>query len=192
MHLYLSSDKPWNTTYTNPSGQVIYKAHSPPRPALGPKRISIKRVLPSIPTLTSGQDDREAMTDAYGHLAEIDFWRVGRSSIRMGGREMGIEEMFRKEGWGFYGRNRVFVGLDGTEYAWHLGSRVCKLYTTDKRKTLIACFHRRRLGMMRKARSASLEIIGCGESMVDLVIVTFVYMERLRREKEEESDVGII
>jgi len=40
------------------------------------------------------------------------------------------------------------------------------------------------LGIIGKARPASLEIFAAGKDMVDLVVVTGVYMEKRRKEKE--------
>ena len=59
-----------------------------------------------------------------------------------------------------------------------------KLYTKDASKTLVAAFHRRRLGIIGDARPASLEICPQGQHMVDLIVVTFIFVEKLRSDKE--------
>lgn len=55
----------------------------------------------------------------------------------------------------------------------------------DSAKTPVARFHRRRLGIIGAAQPASLEIFMAGKDMVDLIVVTGVYMEKLRKDKEE-------
>jgi len=48
----------------------------------------------------------------------------------------------------------------------------------------IAVFHRKRLGILRTARPASLEIFLVGEAIADTIIVTFIYMEKMRKDRE--------
>ena len=60
----------------------------------------------------------------------------------------------------------------------------------DSAKTPVARFHRRRLGIIGASRPASLEIFGAGKDMVDLIVVTGVYMEKLRKDKEREAESG--
>ena len=40
---------------------------------------------------------------------------------------------------------------------------------------------------MREARPPSLEIFPEGEHMVDLIVVTFVYIEKLRTDRDDQS-----
>ena len=54
----------------------------------------------------------------------------------------------------------------------------------DSAKTPVACFHRRQFGIIGDARPASLEIFTAGKDMVDLIVVTGVYVEKLRKAKE--------
>ena len=55
----------------------------------------------------------------------------------------------------------------------------------DSAKTPVARFHRRQLAINGKSRPASLEIYAAGKDMVDIIVVTGVYMEKRRREKEK-------
>ncbi|KIL62439.1 hypothetical protein M378DRAFT_759314 [Amanita muscaria Koide BX008] len=80
------------------------------------------------------------------------------------------QPFLRQERTRFYGRDRVFVGPDGLEYQWSLGRRVPELVRLDSAKTPIARFRRRRLGILKKKRPASLEIFPEGTHMVDLII----------------------
>ncbi|KAJ3913445.1 hypothetical protein F5877DRAFT_17453, partial [Lentinula edodes] len=97
--------------------------------------------------------------------------------------------LFRKEGWGFWGRRRVFTGEDGQEYRWNLwedsspdSNLVLQLVLNDASKMLVATFHQERL--FSKNNTARLEIFPPGQHMIDEIFVTFTYIERLRRAKE--------
>ena len=57
----------------------------------------------------------------------------------------------------------------------------------DGKESRVAVYHRRRLGMVTDARPASLEIFAEGEHMVDLIVVTFVYIEKLRKDRENQA-----
>lgn len=61
-------------------------------------------------------------------------------------------------------------------------SHVIKLVTTDKKKTLIAEFHPARYLMKR--RQARLEVQPAGMDMLDHIILTFVFAENKRRERQ--------
>ncbi|KAF9522243.1 hypothetical protein CPB83DRAFT_730437, partial [Crepidotus variabilis] len=76
----------------------------------------------------------------------------------------------------------IFAGPDGQMYVWKIGLDKCKLFVKDT-ETPIATFHREYLGVLSPAQTASLEIYPQGEHMVDDIITTFIYMERLRTEK---------
>ncbi|KAE9405830.1 hypothetical protein BT96DRAFT_988075 [Gymnopus androsaceus JB14] len=136
----------------------------------------------SRPTL-----DREGTNFTY--LAQID-WRVFKSSkIRFGegqysyaGREVHVKDLFKKQGWGWWGRHRVFTGEDGNEYRWRLGRTRPELTLNDALKTPIATFHNQRL--FSRQGCAYLEIFPQGQHMVDEIFVTFIYIERIRRVKQ--------
>ena len=103
-------------------------------------------------------------------------------------------------------RSYMFTGPDGVQYRWALGafgmclpkvrasfvssrssalSHVMKLVTTDEKKTVIAEFHRARY--IVKKRKARLEIQPAGMDMLDYIILTFVFAEHKRREREARA-----
>ncbi|KAF8162640.1 hypothetical protein B0H34DRAFT_649917 [Crassisporium funariophilum] len=195
MYLYLSSRTPWNTTYCTEEGQVIYSADTPHKYSESP--ITIKRILPSVNFDAQTADSEDTLRDQFSHLAEIEYhsFRDYNSRIRYAGQDVAVSEFFTKKGWSCYGRyavvlNRVFKGPDGKEYTWHLSSSVCKLVTNDALKNPIASYHTKSLGFLSKARAASLEIFPAGEHMIDLILITFIYVERLRRERQRTGEEG--
>ncbi|KAJ3812074.1 hypothetical protein EV368DRAFT_44521, partial [Lentinula lateritia] len=132
---------------------------------------------------------RRTIVHNFIYVAQID-WKVFRSSkIRFGtgqysGLEIPAKDLFRKEGWGFWGRHRVFIGEDGQEYRWNFG-RDSSPGTYIRLAILVATFHQERL--FSKNNTARLEIFPPGQHMIDEILVTFTYIERLRRAKERSA-----
>jgi membrane-anchored protein YejM (alkaline phosphatase superfamily) len=58
-----------------------------------------------------------------------------------------------------------------------------KLVTTDEKKTVIAEFHRAH--HIINKRKARLEVQPAGMRMLDYIVLTFVFVEHKRREREE-------
>ncbi|CAA7261039.1 unnamed protein product [Cyclocybe aegerita] len=123
MHLYLTSNSPWDTTYCTESGQVIYKAES--RGLLGPRHITISKVQPArtIELDADGKVPEEALKDAFVEIGKVEWHAIWSAKIRVGdGEEVSVKDFFRKKGWGLYGRGRVFTGPEGKEYVWKMDS----------------------------------------------------------------------
>ncbi|KAJ4471083.1 hypothetical protein C8J55DRAFT_551271 [Lentinula edodes] len=116
---------------------------------------------------------RRTIDHNFIYVAQID-WKIP------------VKDLFRKEGWGFWGRHRVFTGEDGQEYRWNLGRTHPQLVLNDASKMLVATFHQERL--FSKNNTARLEIFPPGQHMIDEIFVTFTYIERLRRAKESLTD----
>jgi hypothetical protein len=57
----------------------------------------------------------------------------------------------------------------------------------DSSDTPIAKFHDRKFGVLSGPNPATLEIFSAGEHMVELILVTFIYMEKLRGDREGVS-----
>ncbi|RDB19297.1 hypothetical protein Hypma_013597 [Hypsizygus marmoreus] len=130
------------------------------------------------------------MRDRFALLAQIEHKTVTSSIMRFGGDEVETKTYFKKKGWGWYGRNRVFTAPDGREYKWLLKMFTSELILYDpheKTKTHVAKFHPRSLGIIRKAHPAYLEIFPAGEHMVETILITFIYIEKLRKDKERAS-----
>ena len=101
MLLYPSSITPWDTTFRNIDGQIIYKTEYSTRYGLLPRQITIKRIVPSNSIdLESGSEN--ASRDSFTDLAEIHYEVVKSRSIRYNGTEMATADFFRKSG--FMGR----------------------------------------------------------------------------------------
>ena len=106
-------------------------------------------------------------------------------------------------------RSYVFTGPDGVHYRWAMGafgmsypkvnlfpispppsklSHDVKLVTTDEKKTVIAEFERAH--HITKKQKARLEVQPAGMAMLDHIILTFVFAENKRRERETRLKTG--
>ncbi|KAF8652775.1 hypothetical protein AX16_004167 [Volvariella volvacea WC 439] len=129
----------------------------------------------------------DAAEDRFAHLARIDFHTVHSDIISMGGQDHEASSFFKKGGLGWYGRDRVFTGPDGKEYVWELGISTSKLYLNDGSKTMVANYYTKFWSFRHKPENAYLEIMPNGEHMVDLIMITFLYIEKIRDERERAA-----
>ncbi|OAX35001.1 hypothetical protein K503DRAFT_402975, partial [Rhizopogon vinicolor AM-OR11-026] len=84
-------------------------------------------------------------------------------------------------------RKRVFTGPDGRSYRWDLGGGVVVLSLNDGSRTVVARSHRATLGIIGRRREATLEISPTVAHMMDIVIMTFIYVETIRMKKDRSS-----
>ncbi|KAJ7582043.1 hypothetical protein C8J56DRAFT_793156, partial [Mycena floridula] len=175
--------------YRYNSGRVIYRVHTPHK--LGARTSTITRAIDDTAEPSEIISDQEMIPDTgirqgrFGHLAQIDWKIIKFAKIRYGGIEYDTKQFFRKVKFGWYGRHRAFTAPDGKNYRWILGARVPTLVTDDKSETLIATFHRKR--WLFGKRQAYLEIFPEGMHLADVILVTFIYIEKIRRDKERAA-----
>ncbi|KAF8068830.1 hypothetical protein FPV67DRAFT_1414503 [Lyophyllum atratum] len=175
MQLYLSGASPFNSTFHSPDGQAIYKVQTSSK-TFG-RTTTICRILQNDALFNT------TMRDTFGHLAQIE-WKTLRSSVlRFHGREMRTRSFFKKEGWGWRGSDRVFVAPDGRQYRWKLGTMAPELTAHNATQTPIARFHPRGQTCFSPSRSPFLEILSAGEHIADAILVSFVYIEKLREDE---------
>ncbi|KAF8888287.1 hypothetical protein BD779DRAFT_1785833 [Infundibulicybe gibba] len=178
MQLFLSEQDPLNATYTNEIARRYTR-----KPAA-----TICRIVPSgIRNSTSAS--LTSSRDQFGHLARVKWHNPNSSTIRMSGEEIKTEDFFRKVGWGrCIGRSRIFTAPDGKEYKWKIGMGSSTLRANDSTKTRIAKYHPGNYIINR--RPASLEISPAGEHIVDVILVTFIYIEMIRQDEARSAISG--
>ncbi|KAG2021258.1 hypothetical protein CC2G_006512 [Coprinopsis cinerea AmutBmut pab1-1] len=202
----LSTSTPWNTNYCTEDGQVIYKVESNFTLKLFHRSSTIYKIIPN---------EDESMKDQFTQIAHIDFRVMKPSIITLGDEVSTVDEIFRKGkiNWSRVARDRVCTGPDGREYRWVLGDSKPELYLNDKSKTLIAKYHLKHYGIIKDARPASLEIYDSrfefppesqlpppdeGERtrksarMVDWIVTTFVYIAKLREDRDSAQTTAAI
>ncbi|KAF9266003.1 hypothetical protein L218DRAFT_129808 [Marasmius fiardii PR-910] len=148
------------STYTDEKGRVIYKVQTSNK---------------------HGGKTTITQSDRFAHLARID-WKVGHAILVRGGEELSTKTFFRRDGF-WAGKDRLFSGDDGREYKWHLGSWGSELQLNDESKTPVAKLVRGNIGgIFGQKRPSVFEVYPAGEHMVDLIMLTFLYMEKFRRD----------
>ncbi|KIJ61071.1 hypothetical protein HYDPIDRAFT_42854 [Hydnomerulius pinastri MD-312] len=172
MILTLSSEHVRNAVFTDEAGQAIFVSDTPFRFGMPKTTISRHRTSPG----------RFEMNDHFEVVGQIDWHMFGSSIFRIGGRELESSVFLPRHG--IFGRKRTFVGPDGRNYRWDMHSRVVVLSADDHSRTEIARFHRATLGIIGRRRKACLEIADQAEHILDLIILTFIYVEKVRMDKE--------
>lgn len=145
-------------------------------------------------------DDHPFFTkEHWAHYAEIEFHAIHSTLFNVAGNEVKASELFQKEGWSFFGRNRIFTHK-GQQYRWEMGRRKVSLYhhtgtpsdsdssssSADANDVLVAEFIPSRWDRRGKRKYLPrLTIASEFDSLSDIILITFLYVERLRSEREE-------
>ncbi|KAG6372793.1 hypothetical protein JVT61DRAFT_7195 [Boletus reticuloceps] len=78
---------------------------------------------------------------------------------------------------------RTFKGPDGRPYRWDLQFRVV-LFRDGGAETEVARYHRGSPGIIEPKKQPFLDVDSGVTDMLDLIILTFVYVEKLRGDRE--------
>ncbi|KAL4065947.1 hypothetical protein J3A83DRAFT_337971 [Scleroderma citrinum] len=179
MRLTLSSEFVLNTVMTNESGQVLYRT-STPKFRLKGRSTTIYKVVPNT--------DPSDMQDRFETIGEIEWQMFGPATMRLHGKEMNTNQFIPRHG--VRGRKRTFTGPDGRPYRWDMRYTVVVLSDNDSTRRELARSHRRSLGIIGPKREPSLEIHPDLMPILDTVVLTFVYVEKLRMEKAGKRKRG--
>ncbi|KAF4585282.1 hypothetical protein EYR40_002119 [Pleurotus pulmonarius] len=122
-------------------------------------------------------------------VAEIEWHSIASSILKFGGEEVSTSDYFRSTMLsGIINSNRIFTAPNGREYKWRFSqSSKSKLYTNDDSDTLVASFHGSSIGILSSPRDAYLEIFSEGRHIKDAIVMTFVYVEKLRRDRRRAA-----
>ncbi|KAG1847325.1 hypothetical protein DFJ58DRAFT_663385, partial [Suillus subalutaceus] len=162
-----------NTVITNEEGQIIYKTETPFGVGLaGFHTTTIQKIKPN--------DGQHHMHDQFDVLGEIEWHSFTSSKFRYGGTEVETKEFIPRRG--LLGRKRIFTGPDSRPYRWDLKPRLSR---DDASRMEVARFHRATLGIVGRKRKAMLEVSPEVAHMMDTIIMTFIYVEKLRKDKEK-------
>lgn len=81
---------------------------------------------------------------------------------------------------------KLFVFVDIRLLKTERGSQ---LVVNDDSENVVARYHKPHTGVAGKARKPRLEILPAGGHMVDLVVITFLYINTLRRKRQRGAKV---
>ncbi|KAH6907025.1 hypothetical protein BKA70DRAFT_1401298 [Coprinopsis sp. MPI-PUGE-AT-0042] len=179
--LYLSTATAFDTNYCTEDGQIIYKVDSPFK--LVGRRATIDKIVPNV---DSSSDD---MRDRFTRIGEIEFSAITPTKITWQGETKEVGNFFRKgeRKWDSIGSDRIFTGTDGVEYRWVVGNKMTTpaLYLNTNSEVLVAKLRRKHLGVAHGApRPALLEISELGDHMVDIIIITLAFIEKMRKDRD--------
>ncbi|KAJ7018477.1 hypothetical protein C8F04DRAFT_1277668 [Mycena alexandri] len=189
MRFILSTAKSINASYSDEAGVVQFKVHTPIRVHKLVTEIR-RRLDGDIPQREqSGSDTETDASGRFGLLATLSWHIIGwKRVIQFGGTEISPETFLRKEKVGALNWEYVFTARDGKEYRWYFQMYSSTLKVNDVAATVVAEYKVSSVGVVSKpARPASLEISPEFEYMVDEIMVTFIYLETIRRSPVEPT-----
>ncbi|KAH8818639.1 hypothetical protein DL96DRAFT_1684292 [Flagelloscypha sp. PMI_526] len=194
-----------NARYSIPSsGQTFYKTETA-RENFAPKCTLIQRIKPG------------SSVDEFETIATIHHKVIGPSTFEFaGGDKIPSDILMRKEKasnlktYGYFGRDRIVTLPDGREARWRLGMRECTLVLNNESKRPLARFHRSQDHIFRKQSPHTLEFYpavlslnGSSSSgyengilnevdrkMVEFILVTWLYVEKLRKDRDAYNGEG--
>ncbi|KAF9793509.1 hypothetical protein BJ322DRAFT_1035109 [Thelephora terrestris] len=142
--------------------------------------------------MDDGEEEDEAMTEvpeASDDVARIYWNWFSSDKIVFQGKITTRSEFLPK--CGKMKGSFVFTGPDGVQYRWAMGAlgmNYPKLVTADEKKEVIAEFHRAHY--ITKRKKARIEVQLAGMGMLDYIVLTFVFAEEKRRERERRTRSG--
>ncbi|KAI0315648.1 hypothetical protein OF83DRAFT_1035037, partial [Amylostereum chailletii] len=117
-------------------------------------------------------------------VAEIRWHAVKQSVFVFKGMERKLGDYLR--GKGLMRRQRIFTATDGRSYKWILGMRTCWSSAADL-EIEVARYHRPSVGLVGKAHTGWLEYLPQVEPILHELIMTFVWVERRRKQRERAA-----
>ncbi|KAF7777887.1 hypothetical protein Agabi119p4_3959 [Agaricus bisporus var. burnettii] len=70
----------------------------------------------------------------FAFYAQVEYHTFASSRFRYNSLDVSVSDYFRKEGWSWYGRGRVFKACDGEEYRWDLRAGHLEMIKNDGSK----------------------------------------------------------
>ncbi|KDQ59873.1 hypothetical protein JAAARDRAFT_56805 [Jaapia argillacea MUCL 33604] len=120
-------------------------------------------------------------------IARIHWHCFTTSFLVFDGRIVSISKFLKRAGL----LNRKFQAPDGREFKWiATGLRSMKLVLNDGTKTLVAKMTDGWL--FTSNRKSRIEIFPAGQSIIDLIIITYVYVNKIRRDVQHKPNIPIV
>ncbi|KAI0081487.1 hypothetical protein K474DRAFT_1703916 [Panus rudis PR-1116 ss-1] len=164
----------------------LYYIHTP---GLFTRKTSfIYKIAPDVAERFKGRGTlKEEDLASQEEIARIHWHMVSCSKLVYNGEIVTFKELMPRRG--FWGIARGLQGTDGRSYVWKESINSCHLDVDDGSKPTVkvAQFHQRNILTGRKA---NLEIFPEGDHMLDLIVITWHYIETRRRDKEKRNSGG--
>ncbi|KAJ3569645.1 hypothetical protein NP233_g4914 [Leucocoprinus birnbaumii] len=178
MYLTLTTQNPRDSDYLAEDGHVLYKVDKPN--GFSAKTATIRK---SVTGKSKGANEQ------YAFYAQVEFHDWSDTQFLLDNRSIPASEFLQKDSGWFSGGKRTFTASDGRQYTWKPYGKHLEMYRNDGTKTLMVKFteYRPGLGPFMKKRLASLEIDSTCIPILDEVILTFIYCEKLRKDRNRAA-----
>ncbi|KAA1471311.1 hypothetical protein DENSPDRAFT_880375 [Dentipellis sp. KUC8613] len=138
---------------------------------------------PSVKGNTAEETDILLRSLSEQEFAKIEWHRFHPTVFKWAGKTVEIDSYMPYSNTVM--TKRAFTATDGKSYVWKLGTVRSSLTRNDgTTETPIATYHRGFFGLMGKTDKPYLEISSEGLNILDEIVVTFVYIERRRQQRE--------
>ncbi|KIP03388.1 hypothetical protein PHLGIDRAFT_77693 [Phlebiopsis gigantea 11061_1 CR5-6] len=170
--LQLSRNSPINTTLLTEDGKPMYTISTP------------HKIFRRTTTVTRHTYDAEGQpTDITEEMAKIHWHRLTSSKLVLNGELKNIDKVMPKTG---VMGSRAFTASDGKKYKWRMGMTDCELADGPKPARPVVVKMRHRFQDISTGTRPVLEIEESVLPFLDIIIMTWIYTERTRRDIEYE------
>ncbi|KAI6140338.1 hypothetical protein BKA82DRAFT_4398446 [Pisolithus tinctorius] len=168
MRLVFSTNDYLNTIIRDQRGHQLYSISSP-------------GLFHSKTTITKHGPHNDG-----GDVIGIITWHMFRNPkiwLKATGVEVSGNSLLKTK---WFSSSRIFTGPDGKTYRWSLRSTNCTLKEEGSDLEL-AKYHQRNLGIMSPSHAPYLEVSPSVSHMLDYVVITFIYAEKLSQDKQRAA-----
>ncbi|EKM56111.1 uncharacterized protein PHACADRAFT_184816 [Phanerochaete carnosa HHB-10118-sp] len=166
MDLIMSHSDPLKTELSTPDGRVLYSVSTPFK--LSNCTTKILKYTPN--------DGVPEPSGSMQEVARINWHSIHPTRIIYNGQIMEVDKFLPRAG--RFTDSRTFVGPDGRTYKWEL-SRAWHLDVDGEQPTTVVKYHYDNIFTRKKAR---LEVDASALDILDLIVVTWIYMEKTLRD----------
>ncbi|KAF9228914.1 hypothetical protein BS17DRAFT_805624 [Gyrodon lividus] len=168
MRLTYSTSNYLNTDISDEQGHKLYT-------------ISTPHGVNQVTTITKYHWTGQNKNSVPETMGVIEWHMLKKTLIRFNGRAVEADTMLVKRSWN---TGRYFIGPDERSYKWKLGATYCWLKPAESDFEL-ARFHKKNLGIMKESHPPYLDVSSRAVHMMDHIVLTYVYAEKLRRDQGE-------
>ncbi|KAK7677080.1 hypothetical protein QCA50_019978 [Cerrena zonata] len=180
MQLELTRNSTTSTVLRIPDGRAVYHIKTP---GLFTRKTT---TIYKIPEMKSQRyQDAKKMHDVEPNpeeeIARIHWHNVQNSRLIWEGRAYDVQDILKSKHAWF--EKKHFTGPDGKNYRWSISSGTAKVKIDDGSKPAPVVVNTYQ-GNIFKRKQPALEVDDSVTFMLDLIVITWVYMETKRRDAE--------
>ncbi|KAK7691230.1 hypothetical protein QCA50_006333 [Cerrena zonata] len=187
MQLQLSRNSTTNTVLSIPDGRPLYHIYTP-GPLLRKTSFIYKIPETNVQRYEGVEKMTEVVPNQEEEIARIHWHLLHSSKLIWDEKTLEMKKFLESKG--FWGRARIFTGPDGKNYKWNMGWLTSYLELDDASEApkRVAELHQ---GNFLKGKKSVLEIDESVLFMQDLIIITFIFVETRRRDREKRRQASM-